>query len=85
LRAPGVRGGGEAAGDGAAETPTEPGVRAKIGDCEAAEPAGERCARGEAIGDPAGRDCAGDCGAAPGVRGGLALGEPDIASAGDRS
>jgi len=52
--AAGVRGGGEAAG----EPPAERGVRAKMGDCEAAEAAGEPAMAGSRAG----------------VRGGLALG-----------
>jgi len=37
----GVRGGGEARGDAAGEAPAERGVRAKTGDCDALEAAGE--------------------------------------------
>jgi len=69
-RAPGVRGGGEASGEAAGEPPAERGVRAKIGDCDMADPAGDRCGSG----DPAGRR-AGVRGASErGLRGGLALG-----------
>jgi len=57
---------GEASGEAAGEPPAERGVRAKMGDCEAAEPAGERAGSGDRAGvaGPSER----------GLRTGLALG-----------